>query len=290
MKVLVTGAAGKLGSHVCKHLLEHGYAVVATDHKHGAGLPLPLELADLRDDIAVYRVLAGCDAVVHLGNHPNLLVGASPQRLLSENTAMNANVFRAATDHGLLRIVFASSVQAMIKMNNGMRAEEPLPIPYLPLDGAAASNPGSNFYGLSKEFAERILQQLSEAQPELCATSLRFPALVNQAWLERVAAGGRPAPRASFNFGELLAYLTFSDAAELVRATLERQRPGYHQYYPAQTLHVRGLSVAALVTQHYPHVPLRQPLDRLQSLVDVSAISHDLGWAPTSRVSVEFAD
>jgi nucleoside-diphosphate-sugar epimerase len=290
MKVLVTGAAGKLGSEVCAHLLAHGYDLLATDRRHRPGLPMRLELADLCDDIAVYALLADCDAVVHLGNHPNLHAAASPQRLLSENTAMNANVFRAAVDRGISHIVFASSVQAMIKIENGTRVEEPYPIPYLPLDGAAPANPGMNFYGLSKEFAERLLQQSCAARPELRATSLRFPGLVNQAWLDRVAAGGRPAPRASFNFGELLAYLTFADGAAFIRGVLERQAPGYHQYYPAQCLNVRGLPLAALVAQHYPHVPLRQPLERLESLVDISALTHDLGWEPTRSTSVTFAD
>lgn len=290
MKVLVTGAAGKLGSEVCAHLLAHGYALVATDRRHRPHLPLPLELADLCDDVAVYNLLKGCDAVVHFGNHPNLYAAASPQRLLSENTAMNANVFRAAVDLGIEHVVFASSVQVMIRIENGMRVEQPYTIPYLPLDGAAPANPGMNFYGLSKEFAERLLQQACKAEPRLRATSLRFPGLVNQAWLDRVAAGGRPAPRASFNFGELLAYLTFADAAALVRAVLEKQQAGYHQYYPAQCLQVRGLSLAALIAQHYPEIPLRQPLDRIASLIDVSALAHDLGWAPTSPTSIAFAD
>jgi nucleoside-diphosphate-sugar epimerase len=288
MKVLVTGAAGKLGSQVCTHLFEHGYQVRATDRRHRAGLPVPLQLADLCDDIAVYTLLAGCDAVVHLGNHPNLNAAASPQRLLAENTAMNANVFRAAADHGIRRIVFASSVQAMLKMDNGMRMEPPFPIPYLPLDGAAPANAGMNFYGLSKEFAERLLQQLCEAEPTLSATSLRFPGLVHEAWLERLSAG--PAPRSNFNFGELLAYLLFSDAARLVQVALEKQRPGYHQYYPAQTLRVRGVALPELVARYYPQVPLRRPLISLEALVDVSALAHDLAWAPTPATTVEFAD
>jgi nucleoside-diphosphate-sugar epimerase len=290
MKVLVTGAAGKLGSAVCSHLLEHGYEVTATDHKHKDGLKTKLVLADLRDDIAVYGLLEGCEAVVHLGNHPSLHAGPSPQRLIAENTAMNANVFRAALDVGLRRIVFASSVQAMLKMTNGMRVDTPFPIPYLPLDGAAPSNPGSNFYGLSKVFAERMLEELSQAQPELAATSLRFPGLLSEQWLERFTAGGKPAARSWFNFGELLAYLMFSDAAELVRATLERQRPGYHQYYPAQTLDVHGFSAAALIREFYPDVPLRRPLEEIEALVDISAITEALGWFPKHRAGIELAD
>ncbi len=290
MKVLVTGAAGKLGSALCAHLTEHGHEVIATDHKHRAGLAGKLVLADLRDDIAVYRVLEGCEAVVHAGNHPNLNAGPSPQRLLAENTAMNANVFRAATDLGVRRIVFASSVQAMLKTTNGMQVDAPFAIPYLPLDGAAPSNPGSNFYGLSKVFAERMLQELCAAQPQLAATALRLPGLVAEAWLDRFTAGGKPAPRSSFNFGELLAYLMFSDAAALVRAVLERQQPGYHQYYPAQTLEVRGVSVASLIARYYPHAPLRRPLQEISALVDISAITEALGWVPRQRSSVELAD
>jgi hypothetical protein len=82
----------------------------------------------------------------------------------------------------------------------------------------------------------------------------------------------------------------FSDAAELVRATLEQQRPGYHQYYPAQTLHVRGFSAAALIREFYPGVPLRRPLEQIEALVDISAITEALGWLPKHRASVELAD
>jgi len=288
MKVLVTGAAGRLGSAVCSQLAEAGYDIKATDYKHREGLPVKLVHADLRDEIAVYGLLEGCDAVAHLGNHPNLFSGPSPQRVLAENTAMNANVFRAALDVGIRRIVFASSVQAILKVPNGMRAEN-YAIPYLPMDGSEPRNPGSNFYALSKEFGERMLQELSLAEPELVATSLRFPVLIGENWIDRFTGGGKPIARSSFNFGELLGYLMFSDAAELVRATLEKQLPGYHQYYPAQTLEVRGVSMPDLIREFYPSVPLRRPLEEIDRLVDLSAITSALGWAPKHRAVVEFA-
>jgi nucleoside-diphosphate-sugar epimerase len=288
MKVLVTGAAGRLGSAVCAHLIEAGHDVKATDYKHREGLKAKLVHADLRDEIAVYNLLEGCDAVAHLGNHPNLLAGPSPQRLLAENTAMNANVFRAAVDVGVRRIVFSSSVQAILKTPNGIRSEAPYPIPYLPLDGGVPNNPGSNFYALSKEFGERMLRELSLAEPALVATALRFPVLIGDHWLERFSGGGKPAARSSFNFGEVLGYLMFSDAAELVGATLERQLPGYHQYYPAQTLDVRGVSVADLIREFYPTIPLRRPIEQIEALVDLSDITEALGWAPKHRAVVEF--
>lgn len=290
MKLLITGAAGKLGSVVCSHLVEQGYRVRATDRRHRAELPVPLEVADLCDDTQAYRLLEGCEALVHLGNHPNLGAASSPQRVLSENTAMNVNVFRAALDLGIRRIVFASSVQAMLPMPDGMRIASPLSIPYLPLDGRAPTNPSVNLYGFSKEVAERLLERYAAALPDLRATALRFPWLVNPAQLERACNAGRPAPRSHFNFGELLAYLPLSDAASLVQAVLERQAPGYHQYYPAQTFDVRGVSLAALVQDHYPGVPLRLPVAELRTLVDISDLEHDLSWQPGPRQAVEFSD
>jgi nucleoside-diphosphate-sugar epimerase len=290
MKVLVTGAAGKLGSAVCSLLVEAGYEVRATDYKHREGLPVKLVHADLRDEIAVYNLLEGCDAVAHMGNHANLLSGPSPQRIIAENTAMNSNVFRGALDVGIRRIVFASSVQAILKVPNGMRADAPYSIPYLPLDGDTPSNPGSNFYALSKEFGERMLEELCRAEPELVATSLRFPVLIGEGWVDRFTGAGKPTARSSFNFGEVLGYLMFSDAAELVRAVLEKQRPGYHKYYPAQTLEVRGVPVAELIRRFYSHVPLRRPIEAIESLVDLSAITEALGWVPKHRGTIEFAD
>lgn len=290
MKVLVTGAAGRLGSAVCARLLDAGHEVKATDYKHREGLAVKLTHADLRDEIAVYNLLEGCQAVAHLGNHPNLLAGPSPQRLLSENTTMNANVFRAALDIGLERIVFASSVQAILKVPNGMRSEPPYAIPYLPLDGEVPCNPGSNFYALSKEFGERMLQELCLARAELVATSLRFPLLIGESWIDRFTFGGKPSDRSCFNFGEVLGYLMFSDAAELVLATLEKEQPGYHQYYPAQTLEVRGVSVPELIREFYPTVPLRRPIGEIDSLVDLSGIQRALGWAPKHRGVVQFAE
>ncbi len=289
MKVLVTGASGRLGSVLCAHLREAGHEVKAVDYRHREGLNFKLIHADLRDEIQVYGLLEGCDAVAHLGNHPNLVAGPSPQRILAENTAMNANVFRGALDLGIRRIVFASSVQAIIKIPNGMRAEPPYEIPYLPLDGSVSTNPGPNFYALSKEFGERMLQELSAAEPELAATAIRFPVLVGENWIDRFIAHGKPAARSVFNFGEVLGYLMFSDAAELVVAALEKQRPGYHQYYPAQTLEVRGVSVADLIREFYPTVPLRRPIEEIEALVDLSTLRETLGWAPKHRAVIELA-
>jgi len=284
MKVLVTGAAGQLGSVVCTELVQRGHDVLATDQRFVSGLPAPLRLADLRLASDVYPLLEGKDAVVHLATRPSLDAGVSPQAVLTDNVAMNANVFRMAAELEVRRIVFASSVQAMVRLEDGHPTEAPYTLPYFPLDGQAPSNPGSNFYGLSKEFGERMLQVLADRWPELCCTALRFPELVNESFLKGIKQ--RQATTA-LNWGEGLTYLEFSDAAPLVALVLERQRPGYYQYFPAQALRIAGYSVATTLATFFPATPLRRPLSEIESLVDLSALEADFGFRPSPPFTVE---
>jgi UDP-glucose 4-epimerase len=284
MKILVTGAAGRLGSVVCRTLAQRGHQVLATDQKYGDGLDVPQRLADLRDPLASYGLLEGQDAVAHLGNIPNLAAGTSPQIVLSDNTTINVNVFRAAVDVGVRRIVFASSIQAMIRLEEGTPFEPPYGLPYLPLDGDAPANPGYNLYGLSKELGERLLRVLCERFPELACTALRFPFLAGEQYAARIQ---QPLLPSSLNLQEGLTHLTFSDAADVTALALERLGPGYHQYFPAQGLSVEGYAPAQVVATFFAGTPLRRPLAELTSLVDLSAVERDLGFRPSPPLTVQ---
>lgn len=285
LTILVTGATGKLGGAVCRTLLERGMNVRATDLRFVPDFPVRVELGDLRDELFVYRVMEGCDAVAHLGNHPNAFVGLSRQRLLAENSAMNANVFHAAVDFGLGSLVFASSVQAMVRREPSVSGP-PHAIPYLPLDGDLPCNPGLNTYAQSKEFAERMLRLFVAANPGLSATAIRFPMLVTE-WLLRRFTTMPRVPAAWVDFEECTAHLFLEDAGRLVADVIERKLPGYHQYFPAQMMELRGYPLAQLVADRYPTAELRRPLAELDSLIDISAITRDLGWVPQRRVSLE---
>src|SRR5215213_7480161 len=77
-RVLITGGAGFVGSHLADELLEHGYDVRALDNLspqvHGEGKRRPSYLArdvelitgDMRDPRAVLKALQGVTAVYHL--------------------------------------------------------------------------------------------------------------------------------------------------------------------------------------------------------------------------------
>lgn len=287
-RVLVTGAAGKLGKWVCRALADRGHEVRATDQCFNRELPHGAALGDLLDEHFVYRVLTGCDSVVHLGNHPNRFAGPSAQRLLAENTAMNANVFQAAVDLGVGCIVFASSVQVMLRYA-GAAHPTPIPVPYLPLDGAAPPDPGNNPYAQSKEFGERMLELHAAQHPGLSTTALRLPMLPLESWVARMTSE-RGIERQSLNFAECLSHLLLPDAGDLIARVVEKRLPGYHQYFPAVSAHVRNRSVPELVSEMYASAPLKRPLEQLDALVDASEVWRELDWEPSHRMSVTLLD
>lgn len=286
--VLVTGATGKLGSRTCDALLRHGFDVRATDQKLPVDFDFETDLGDLKDEFFVHRLVRGVGAVVHLGNHPNAFAGPSPQRILSENTQMNANVFQASVQAGIEQVIFASSVQAVLYTDFERRPTE-YRFPYLPLDGRLPCAPGPNPYGQSKEFAERMLQHLCAAHPKLGATSLRFPMLVNEQMLSRFESI-RSLSHNWFNFSECTSHLTFEDAAELIVAVIAKRSPGYRQYFPAQAMQFKGRSTADMIRQFFPDTPLNEPIDEIAELIDCSEITRDTGWRPTRRILVPLED
>ncbi len=287
MRILVTGAAGKLGSVVVAALARAGHEVRATDTRFRADLPVPLRPANLLDEHALYPLLEGCDALVHLGNHPNRFAGPSPQRLLAENTSMNSNAFFAALDSGVKHLVFASSVQVMVPVES--LAGPPYRLPYLPLDGHAPPDPGLNPYALSKALAEETLRVAARAKPELCVTSLRYPMLIGDWFRARFAGNGR-VPREHLHLGEATAHLSFEDAASVVGRVLERPRSGYRQYFPAQTVEVTNVAARGLIERFYRDIPLRRPLDAIERLVDLGELEQDLGFSPSERLSAELLE
>lgn len=287
MKILVTGAAGKLGSVTVKVLADAGHEVRATDRKFVAGSPR-VEPSDLLDEHALYRLLDGMDAVVHLGNHPNRFAGPSPQRILAENVAMNANVFSAALDLGVRRIVFSSSIQVMLK-SDGIRTDRSS-IPYLPLDGDAPPNPGLNPYALSKQFAEEHLRTAARENPELTVTVLRFPMLVGEWWSRRIEINAGLLRQDELHLNEATAHLTFRDGARVIAAAIERQAPGYHCYFPAQTLDITNRPPAEVARTFFPGVRTTVPEVELTDLVNRTALERDLGYRPEDRFQVSLRD
>lgn len=112
-RVLVTGGAGFLGSHVADALAEAGHEVSLFDLQ-----PSPWRsprhreiLGDIRDADAVASALAGQDAVIHLAALADLEAGLErPRDTLEINVRGTLNVLEGMRTHGVRRLLFASTV------------------------------------------------------------------------------------------------------------------------------------------------------------------------------------
>jgi len=125
MKIIVTGGAGFIGSHVVRSLLSEGHEVTIIDdfndfydptikRSNIASFPAPVEVAeiDLRNWETVLRVFEKTqpDAVIHLaaraGVRPSI---ADPKLYIDTNITGTFHVLEAARRSGCRKIIFASS-------------------------------------------------------------------------------------------------------------------------------------------------------------------------------------
>ncbi|MDI5934350.1 UDP-glucose 4-epimerase GalE [Halomonas kalidii] len=153
MRVLVTGGAGYIGSHVARQLGEQGCEVVVYDNLstgHAwAVLNGDLIEADLADTKRLCSVLAtGFDAVLHFA--ANIVVPesvANPLKYYENNTLNSFHLWRLCSENNIKHVVF-SSTAAVYGVPKVTPVSEEAPL--------APINP----YGASKMMSERILLDL----------------------------------------------------------------------------------------------------------------------------------
>ncbi len=157
MKVLVTGGAGYIGSHVVRQLAQAGHDIVVFDNLstgyRWAVTAGELVVGDLADEAAIADLFAShqFEAVLHFA--ANIVVPesvANPLKYYSNNTRNTLNLLKAVEKHQVPYMVF-SSTAAVYGMPEQTVLTEDLPL--------APINP----YGASKMMSERMIMDLAAA-------------------------------------------------------------------------------------------------------------------------------
>ena len=152
MKVLVTGGAGFIGSHLADGMLAAGHRVVVIDNEStGKRENVPSGAAFIRGDVASLGELepafeGGVDAVCHIAGQVSIIKSfTDPVADLRINVQGTINVLQLCLKYKVPRLLYASS------MTNYGQTE------VLPIPETHRCEPTS-YYGITKYAAERYVQ------------------------------------------------------------------------------------------------------------------------------------
>ncbi|MEI7789559.1 MAG: NAD-dependent epimerase/dehydratase family protein [Alphaproteobacteria bacterium] len=279
-KILVTGGAGFIGSHLCEGLLARGYAVRVLDslvYGQREWVPAPCEFieGDIRDMGACTRSAAGMDAVLHCA----AMSRSGPSQAQIEvctgaNITGTQNMLLAARDAGVKRFIYSGSSTYYGNRPPPHREDDPADI--------------LNIYGLTKRVGEQYTL-LFDQDFNLPALVLRYfnvygprqpqtgaYALVLGIFLRRAAEGkvleihGDGSQRRDF--------VHVRDVVAANIAALESAARGMVINVGSGTsLSVKEL--ADMISPDQIHTEGRKG-DSLATLADISKIKDALGWTP----------
>ena len=164
MKVVVTGGAGFIGSHLVGELIKQGYSVVIVDNLStgkmenlsNCGIFFPYTITDIK---MLKLVFEGADIVLHLAATSNLPMSIDPISTFKINVTGTLNVLEVARLLGVKRVIFVSS-SSVYGDTVGIQNEVD---PTLPV----------SLYGWSKLIGEQCCQMYNELY-SLSTVCLRY--------------------------------------------------------------------------------------------------------------------
>jgi len=157
-KVLVTGGAGYIGSHLVRSLLENGFEVVIVDnllrgHKKSIPDKVKFYKTDLGDKANLKKIFRenNIDAVLHLAGFIEIAESMSNPKVFYENNVISSlNLLNAMLEFGVKKIVYSSSASIF-----GIPS-------IIPVGENNKKNP-MNVYGMTKLIVENIMKDYDVA-------------------------------------------------------------------------------------------------------------------------------
>jgi uronate dehydrogenase len=211
-RILITGAAGSLGSHLHQNLAHLAGTLRLTDIKPmgEAAANEEIVVCDLSDKAAAMAVTKDCDAILHFAGHPR---EQTPDEILTDTLPAACYIYEGARLNGCKRVIYASSIHAV-----GFCNVEDVP------DTRVPQRPDT-FYGLTKTFTEN-LASLYWDKYGLETVALRICSCFPE-----------PADRRM-----LWSWLSFTDCVRLTEAALTAPRVGFSVIYGTSDNAQRGVS------------------------------------------------
>src|SRR5262245_17420846 len=267
VRIVVTGGSGKAGRWVVRDLRSNGHDVLNVDVVHDGGAHGTCVLADLTDAGQAYEVIAGADAVVHLAAIPAPEI-RPPAETFRNNAMSTYNVFSAAVDRGVERVVWASSETVL-----GLPFERPPA--FAPITEHHPPRPETS-YALSKLVGETLADQLAR-QSGIPFVGLRISNIMEPHDYARFETWQDDATIRKWN---LWGYVDARDVAQAIARALEADVRGAEVAIIAVADTCMRRPSTELMAEVYPGVELRGSIEGRQSLLAIDHAREVLGYQP----------
>ena len=286
MKIVITGASGRLGQYTIRELGDHGHQVLCIDTAPSTEITIPSLSIDLRETERLYAAFEGADAVIHLArkrfaytsNGFDPISGlwkmpdfAADAGRFSHNVAITYNVLAAAQHAGVKKIVSGSSL-AVYGLYYPLR---PLFLDYLPVDEDHTLRP-QDPYGISKLVGEEICAAFAR-KSDMQIASLRFAGIATDAEYSILKERAKdPLCRGT---GALWSYIDVRDAAIACRLAIEVDIPGHQPFNICAPTTIMKTPTDELIRQYLPQVKrVKSGLEGNWSGYDTSKATKVLGF------------
>jgi nucleoside-diphosphate-sugar epimerase len=277
MKILITGASGRVAKYVIEDLQkDHELLLVSRRHPNegpnGTRTDSPFVRADMTNLDDCRRVLAGIDAVVHIG-----AIGHPTDDTFRNNSLSTYYLAEAMRQEGVRLMVFASSNCAL---GHCFRTSgHPFEVQYFPFDEQHPSVIEEN-YGLSKKTGELTLESYTRSHGINC-----YSIRLGWCWNDELIRRRRTDPfDPARHIGGFWCYVDMRDAAQAFRKALENplpDRPHYGNYFISAADTMADEESAELVERYYPQYHhLAGTLTGRQSFFSNAAAQRDFGYVP----------